>query len=54
MTEDNPCSFLELGAFEMVEKAVNYCPSCGSKAEGTITPTMFRCCQSGEVFYVER
>lgn len=51
---ESDCGFHEVGGYELVEKAVNYCPSCGAEATGTTTPTMFKCSESGEVFYVER
>ena len=45
------CPLVDSGSYNPPE--VNHCPSCGAKAEPTDTATMFRCTNSGEIFYVE-
>jgi len=48
------CEWGDIGAYAIVERAVNFCPSCGASAESTDVPTQFRCSESEELFYVEQ
>lgn len=45
------CPLTDSGAYNPPD--VEYCPSCGGDVEETDTPTMYRCAESGETFYVE-
>lgn len=45
------CPLEDSGAYNPPK--VNCCPSCGGDVEDTDTATMYRCLNSGEVFYVE-
>lgn len=50
--DSGECPLPDTGASTPLD--VSYCPACGGTVEATDTPTMFRCAESGDVFYVER